>query len=422
MKRNSGGVQYLKVAAALIALTAVCGSALADDYHYNNILIGDRATGLGGAYTAVSDDPSGMYYNPAGIVYSGTRNLSASVNAYHNTSTTYKNVFGSGNWTRKSSALLPNFFGVTEPLGKGVIGFSYAVTDSIQENEDQVVTGVSTFNKLVLNVNNQDNTYKLGPSYAQPINDNLSVGVTLYLHIRNSEQIVNQQFSLSDGDYWQNGYLQTNELGFEPILGVMWSPIDKLSIGVSLRQTSVISESVKSQGNCLSTSASFTCSTAFNTSPTDTSAKRAYPLTLSLGVAYFPTDRLLYSADFVYYEQASGSFNSHVDNYVRTKVATWNASAGVEYYFSDDWAVRGGVYTNNANTPSLVNGDFNQPDNVNFYGISLSFSRFTRNSSITGGFSYSTGNGKAQAISGVVNIQDVSANSLTLFLSTSYSY
>ena len=36
-------------------------TAWAGQYHYHDILIGDRAAGLGGAYTAISDDPSGMY-------------------------------------------------------------------------------------------------------------------------------------------------------------------------------------------------------------------------------------------------------------------------------------------------------------------------------------------------------------------------
>ena len=413
----------LERGAAFAVLMTFSVIAAADDYHYMNVLIGDRATGMGGAYTAVSDDPSGMYYNPAGIVYSGKRNLSASVNAYHSTKTVYKNVFGGDNWTRKSSALLPNFFGVTEPLGNGVLGISYAVTDSIQENQDQVVDNISAnVSKLTLNLNNQDSTYKLGPSYAQSINDHLALGITLYLHIRNSEQIVNQQFSLSDGDYWQNSYLQTDELGVEPILGLIWSPIDKLSIGVSLRKTSVMSESVKLQNNCLSTSASTPCASSYNASPSNSSTKRSYPLTISLGVAYFPSDRLLYSADFVYYEQANGVASSHLDNYARTKVSTWNASAGLEYYYSDRWALRGGLYTNNSNTPRLSNSGVDQPENVNYYGLSLSLSHFTRNSSITGGFSYSTGNGKAQVISSITNIQDVTANSLTVFLSTSYSY
>lgn len=54
----------------------------ADEFHNINQLIGDRATGMGGAYTAVSDDASGLFYNPAGIVYVTDKNFSASVNAF----------------------------------------------------------------------------------------------------------------------------------------------------------------------------------------------------------------------------------------------------------------------------------------------------------------------------------------------------
>ncbi|HNF26159.1 MAG TPA: transporter, Ompp1/FadL/TodX family protein, partial [Leptospiraceae bacterium] len=41
--------------------------AFSDAYHNINGFFGERAAGLGGAYTAVSDDPSGAFYNPAGL-------------------------------------------------------------------------------------------------------------------------------------------------------------------------------------------------------------------------------------------------------------------------------------------------------------------------------------------------------------------
>ncbi len=396
---------------AVLAATAA-GSAWADDYHYNNILIGDRASGMGGAYTAVSDDPSGLYYNPAGVAYSNRNNLSASVNAYNSTAISYKGVLGGGNWNRTSSNLLPNFFGVVQPLSKGVVGFSYAVTDSILENQDEHFTNIGTITDFVLNVNNEDNTYKLGPSYAQQITDNLAVGITLYLHMRSSETIVNQQIDISGQPHLsQIGYLQTDETGIEPILGVMWSPMDKLSLGASLRQTSIISSSIKNQ-----------LTTDTTTGFINSTDSRAYPLELSLGAAYFASDRLLYSADFNYYSKASGQVNTSTDNPLRSKAATWNASAGVEYYVDSSWAFRGGVFTNRANTPTVKSGGTNQPEHVDLLGASFSVSRFTRNSSITAGFAYAQGNGKAQPISDVTNIYNESANSLTLFLSTSYSY
>jgi len=43
-------------------------SLWADGEHYKNSLIGGRAATMGGAYSAISDDASGSYYNPPGLV------------------------------------------------------------------------------------------------------------------------------------------------------------------------------------------------------------------------------------------------------------------------------------------------------------------------------------------------------------------
>ena len=37
--------------------------------NYKNILIGDRASTMAGAFSAISDDSSGVFYNPAGLVH-----------------------------------------------------------------------------------------------------------------------------------------------------------------------------------------------------------------------------------------------------------------------------------------------------------------------------------------------------------------
>ena len=47
-----------------------------DEDHYINIFIGDRAAGLGGAYTAIADGPEGAYYNPAGLAFSSAKSPS----------------------------------------------------------------------------------------------------------------------------------------------------------------------------------------------------------------------------------------------------------------------------------------------------------------------------------------------------------
>lgn len=56
--------------AGLLVAAALCcpGEAHADDLRYGDLPLGGRAVGLGGAFTALANDPSGMHYNPAGLV------------------------------------------------------------------------------------------------------------------------------------------------------------------------------------------------------------------------------------------------------------------------------------------------------------------------------------------------------------------
>ena len=56
--------------------------ALGDEGRYQDYVVGARAMGLGGAFTAISDDSSGVFYNPAGIVDVRKGSLSISTSLY----------------------------------------------------------------------------------------------------------------------------------------------------------------------------------------------------------------------------------------------------------------------------------------------------------------------------------------------------
>lgn len=98
-----------------------------------------------------------------------------------------------------------------------------------------------------------------------------------------------------------------------------------------------------------------------------------------------------------------------------------NFAIGSEYYLSEEYAVRGGFYTNMANTPEVKSGLSGQDDNVDIYGITASISRFTRSSAMTFGLNYAYGAGEAQPVDNT-DIYDVTINALTLFLSGSFNY
>ena len=84
--------------------------------------------------------------------------------------------------------------------------------------------------------------------------------------------------------------------------------------------------------------------------------------------------------------------------------------------------MRGGLYTNNANTPEVSNTSMGQPEHIDYVGSAASVSHFMRNSSITLGVNYSMGDGKGQIVGGSNEVQDIEAYSYTMFLSTAYSF
>lgn len=401
--------------AVLLAVTSLAATSWGDEFHYNNILIGDRASGMGGAYTAVSDDPGGLYYNPAGIAYSTGKSLSASVNAYSVSNRTYKGVIGGQDWTRTSSTLLPNFFGIIQPVGKFKLGFSYAVPDSNQENQDQRfyrsdVPGVHT-----VNFNNKNDTNLFGPSAAVQLKDSLSVGATLYVHKRSTEAILNNSIVADNGvNYvWKSEYTESDEWGVRPVVGVMWSPADKVSVGLTVSKTVILKSDILTQSTLSS-----------DTSPvpqrdfTRYTDKRKYPYQITAGVAFFPNSSLLLTGDLSYYS----AYTYTLVNSDNTRNAVVNGAVGAEYYLNKNWALRGGLFTDFANTPDIANDATNQYEHIDLYGGSMTVSHFTKNTSISCGGSYKFGDGKAKINGGANGIQDVTANYWTLFISSSYTY
>ncbi|MFC1750125.1 OmpP1/FadL family transporter [Pseudomonadota bacterium] len=412
----------------LVAMTAT-GSAHADDFHYVNLLIGDRAAGMGGAYTAVSDDASGLFYNPAGIVYAPGSSLSGSMNTFHEATTTYeKALSGEHNWTRHSESLLPNFFGLVQPLGNGTIGFSYAVPNSIEEDQDQEFTNIAlvgglTARDFIINFNNTDKTYNFGPSYAYKINEELSVGGTLYLHVRQQQRISNVVMVISGDRVWTNDYFELEEFGVKPVLGLMWSPQKQLAIGASISKVSLLQSTFTNYQTCVGANGiTYTASSLCQSGDLLTREKivshdeAEYPLNIRLGAAWFASDALLISADI--------SHNTAHSSGENTRVSVTNVALGTEYYLNPSWALRGGVFTDYANTPELQAGitSYNQLENVDLYGASASVSHFTRNSSISLGFTYSVGAGKAQIVGGDATLQNVDIESFGISLAASYAY
>ena len=439
-------------------------SVLADQYHYKDILVGDRSAGLAGAYTAIADDASGLYYNPAGVVYASKPKISGSVNAFNHKTTTYKGITKANpgqKWTRTSSGMVANYFGVVQPIGDSSIGFSIAIPNYEIEDQSDSFSNLEASQRLINNgasyklsngteetfkanannaitkqaidYNNQDTTTLAGISFATPLSNEISFGATLYAYMRKKEQTLKMKsiiqgissgtnaVTVLEDSYYQK--VQSEEFGIQPRLGLMWSPAEKLSLGLMVQTTFMLSESPQSRidQNLCSTEGCFKYDEANdkftemsntdilnqNIGLNDTS-KNDLPVEVNLGAAYFASDALLYTADFSY-ASATDTYNS-----------TWNIAGAAEYFFNPTVAIRGGLYTNNANSSNDVVND--KVDHVNFIGGAFSATRYTKSSNITVGINYSKGSGEANLFRSSTNTQDINVSSVNLFISTSASF
>lgn len=409
--------RWKRIPCVVSAIGAACvllaGHAQADENHYKNVLVGERASGMAGAYTAVSDSPAGMFYNPAGIVYASGGSVTASVSTYDYIDKSYgRGLSGLSDWNRRSVNFVPSFFGVMRPLGGGIVGLSYAMPDAVTEDQDlefsDTANGISRY---VVNFNNQDRTFQIGPSYARRLTDDLSVGVSLYFHYREREWISNQLTQLTTGSQYQinNTYFQTNEYGYKPVVGLTWSPLAKWAFGAAVSKVNLYSGNTDSQV----TTRDVDNNLSFVKSSTDD--LRKHPLNVSAGAAYFHSPAFMVSADVAYYEGLT-------DPVYGKRESVLNAAVGGEYYLNSALALRAGLFTDYANTPDLQEGVSSQAEHIDYLGVSFSVTHFTRNSSLTLGCVYRSGDGKAQIVGGSSEIQDVSYTGASVFLSSGYSY
>lgn len=390
-----------------------------DDSHYTNILVGDRAGALAGAYTAISDDPSGMYYNPAGIAYAIESNLSLSVNGYTSTSKEYKGAIGGRNWLRSSSGIVPNFFGMLKSWGKIKMGLSYAVPDQITENQYDTLFDLPSgtpglrVSKFMVNHKTEDKTYNFGPSFAVEMAPNLSIGVTLYVHYRYTDYISNQMAWLSsDQTNWFNQYMNLEEWGARPILGIIWHKPSKFSLGFAVSRVFALRSENRLQMTEKDVNDKLTI---FD--PPNSSETRNYPYKISFGAAFFPSPNLLITADITYYTPTEYMLFGTK----RSFDGVLNGALGSEYRFTKDLALRAGIYSNRSSTPEIKGVEGENGEKVDVYGGSLALCYITGKTSISFGGSYSLGDGKANITADPLII-DMAYRSWTLFISSTYFF
>jgi hypothetical protein len=370
----------------LLVFTGLFGSVFPDSYHNITTLVGEKAAGIGGAYTAISDDPSGMFYNPAGIAFAPDNFVSISANTYGETKKQYQNVFGKGaDYVRTSRGFNPNFIGTIKEIGGIRTGFS--VLSPVSERFDQsdqfpYPQTRANLARFKVDYTEDNQTYLFGLSAAKAINDQLSIGITLF-GFNETTRIISSQLVEGKTGTFSNTNVQDRRktVGLTPVLGLQYMVLPKVSLGLSMRRSIVTGGSRSVSGfSSNSNSGSITKTTTFHNSQQrsaqisdglifigpPSSSKIPEVNEFRTGIAYFASPALLLSLDTIFterykknlnrnsYELSTGTviFRDSQDPEM-DRQATLNFATGLEFFPVPTLSLRLGLYTNKANSKKI---------------------------------------------------------------------
>jgi len=186
---------------------------------WNNTLIGCRAMALGGAFAGLADDPSTIFYNPAGLAFQ-KRNLKFSIDGFH-VWPTHQMVFDGQRAESKYSTNIPQIFisySTGERLSFGFGVFVPYAGGGVDWKKDQLGFPFKSYLGIV----------SFTPTLAYRLNDKFSVGFNLNFY-RGVLSVDTQMEGFGPMNAEENGTNLTGGIGF------LYRPSEKIGIGLDIR-------------------------------------------------------------------------------------------------------------------------------------------------------------------------------------------
>ncbi len=190
----SSSLRPFGCAAVLFVILATSGAvgnrAEAQSLYYRTVPIGERAIGLGGAFTGVASDPSATYYNPAGIMSGGRFQLLGSFSSLVFFRKKIDNAFGSSNvdtdFTSKGTTTIPRFIGTVVKFGRKRFGdHQFALAYSTLEVDRNAFNAssiqIEPASSLDLRLNNDYSSRWYGVSFAAQATQKTALGLTAFV-------------------------------------------------------------------------------------------------------------------------------------------------------------------------------------------------------------------------------------------------
>jgi long-chain fatty acid transport protein len=413
-------------AVIVLALAPVAPAARAympTQAHQRSTLPGVRAAALGGAYAALADDPTGGYYNPAGMAFAKESSLSVSANAFHRSTLTYEKALSGDDFSEHTQSIYPSFAGSLNRFGPFAVGYSYLTLDSREIDQADRFENVSEdYGNLQTYSRTHQETQKsvgAGVSASLKLGGRLSVGLSQFGYYRSFSASTHQLAELNGGGLLiADTKYEGKNMGLLTVAGLM-ARLGPMSIGLVGRFPQAISDEAVVHTDVIYEPPGDTVEPEIGKTDVDsTFFEEMMPRTYQLGLAWLPGRAFTLSTEVLYHE---GIANSDPDSVVPPLEPMLNYSVGVEAKLAK-LAVRLGAFTDNSMTLEPVEGEMNQPTHVDFIGLSGGLGIETKQYDIGVTLTKKAGKGKAQIISGRDTTQNVKAESESLVLGGRYSF
>jgi long-chain fatty acid transport protein len=423
MTRDHRLIYLIKKSIPLLAL--VSSAASADQMHYRNVVTGERAQGLGGAYTGVADDASGVFYNPGGLAFAQSNDISGSANAFYSKKVTFKKAFlGVSDFVEESGGTFAPFFGVMQKLDKvlpGLVGgFAYYTLDTELKDQDDLKTNLGALQRFHRAANIRAATFGATGALGYRVSPSLGLGLSFgYIKVDELTQ-VSQNYTITSGPNYLAQSIRESliahgaQLGF----GVQWAPSAQLSVGATVRSGSYASQKYSQVVDKVKVDAG-----VIDASPTTATSDNplgSMPLEVRAGVAWFASPRLLLTSDIDFHEAVADT--SAVTKTLYTRESVTNFALGSEYYMTASIPLRLGFFTNYDATPTPKTSKLGQPDHIDYMGTSIFLAWAQPNSQISAGIVVQKGTGKSQKNATDSSLQDIEALAYTLGFSATHSF
>lgn len=398
--------------------------------------IGDRAIGMGGAYTALADDSSASWYNPAGLVHVSGNIFTISANVYQYKELTYTDfvLFNepSGNskatYDSTSFNVFPSsmIYGTRFKTGRFFHGVAFSVLVVDSESSRGFVKFQDTTDQLHMTFETDEEyrDYYIGPSYAVGTGK-FSVGTSLFVRFFDKKYTYNL---FEDVDLYdttgQRQYISTRKFSeqyrhyaFIPSLGAQFRPVNGLRVGIrgvfksyKLAGKTKVNRVVTTAGTEVidPTNSNDTHSQEHTVAELDTVLKT--PWKFRLGIGYLVTGKLAFEVSAEY----SGKIDPYIDrdpvlsdsteaeHNLNQKEAGFDYNAGIEYSVTPVWQVRFGFFTKLSHHQGFPDNFSTSGNNTaagdhyeDAYGVTFSLGQGKKISRTSYSISYIRGKGEA---------------------------